>query len=653
MPKHPDANHNLGVLAVDLNQVKAALSFFKTALEANPSQGQFWLSYIDALIKDKQFDNAKIVLIQGKKAGLEGERVDALEAQLATSLLTQSSEKSSTNEISTFSRERKKVTAKKVKKKNSLSNQTNLNQARNPSQLEVNTLLEHYQTGLYDLAENLARELTQKYPDHQFGWKVLGAVFKQTRRLQDSLIANQKAVEISPNDAEVNYNLGNTLKELGKLNDAETSYNKAIAINPGFAQAHSNLGNALKALGRLEDAETSYKKAIAIKPDYAEANYNLGNTLQELGRLEEAETSYKKAIAIKPDYAEAHSNLGNTLKALDRLGDAETSYKKAIAINPEYAEAHSNLGNTLKALNRLEDAEKSYKKAIAIKPDYAEAFFNLGILLLEAGRYDQATKTLKLINFKNSQSYLLRSLYFQNERVQFNELLNALIFQGEVNPIVGSITSRAQAKYGIIKPNLFCEEPFKYVLKRNLDTSYDFLNTFIVPLKTILSQSERPDRLQKLLLNGRQTPGNIFDTGLDLTAKIEKLIRIEIEKYRAHFKDSQEGFIKKWPTHYNLFGWLISMKSGGKLRPHMHENGWISGSIYINVPPKLTPDSGNLVVCIDDQDYLIDGKTPHEKIIDVNTGSMCLFPASLLHYTIPFESEEERVVLAFDVIPKS
>ncbi len=94
------------------------------------------------------------------------------------------------------------------------------------------------------------------------------------------------------------------------------------------------------------------------------------------------------------------------------------------------------------------------------------------------------------------------------------------------------------------------------------------------------------------------------------------------------------------------------MKSGGKLRPHMHENGWISGSIYINVPPKSDTDSGSLVVCIDDQDYLVDGKTSHERIIDVTTGSLCLFPASLLHYTIPFESDEERIVLAFDVIPK-
>ena len=138
-----------------------------------------------------------------------------------------------------------------------------------------------------------------------------------------------------------------------------------------------------------------------------------------------------------------------------------------------------------------------------------------------------------------------------------------------------------------------------------------------------------------------------------MTNDIERIIRVEIDKYRTYFKDSEEGFLKKWPSEYTLNGWLINMKSGGKLRPHMHENGWISGSIYINVPPKSNTDSGNLVVCIDDQNYLVDGKTSHEKIINVSTGRMCLFPASLLHYTIPFESEEERIVLAFDVVPKA
>ena len=81
-PNHPDANHNLGVLAVSMNKPEVALLLFKTALETNPNQGQFWISYADALIKDKQFDNAKSILEQGKKKGLAGERVDRLTQQL-------------------------------------------------------------------------------------------------------------------------------------------------------------------------------------------------------------------------------------------------------------------------------------------------------------------------------------------------------------------------------------------------------------------------------------------------------------------------------------------------------------------------------------------------------------------------------------------
>ena len=34
-PLHPDANHNLGLIAVSVNQDEAALPLFKTALEAN------------------------------------------------------------------------------------------------------------------------------------------------------------------------------------------------------------------------------------------------------------------------------------------------------------------------------------------------------------------------------------------------------------------------------------------------------------------------------------------------------------------------------------------------------------------------------------------------------------------------------------------
>ena len=43
-PKHPDANHNMGVLAVGVDKVQEALPFFKNALKANPATAQFWLA---------------------------------------------------------------------------------------------------------------------------------------------------------------------------------------------------------------------------------------------------------------------------------------------------------------------------------------------------------------------------------------------------------------------------------------------------------------------------------------------------------------------------------------------------------------------------------------------------------------------------------
>ena len=83
-PAHPDANHNLGVLAVSVNKANVALPLFKTALEANPKIEQFWLSYLDALIKQKQFEAADQVINRAKNQGVAGKKLNVLEAQLAS-----------------------------------------------------------------------------------------------------------------------------------------------------------------------------------------------------------------------------------------------------------------------------------------------------------------------------------------------------------------------------------------------------------------------------------------------------------------------------------------------------------------------------------------------------------------------------------------
>ena len=372
-PLHPDANHNLGVLAVSANKADAALPLFKFALEANPKIEQFWLSYIDALIKEKQFEKAKEVLEQAKKRGVAGEKLNTLETQLPLTTQVNEPKSSAQKKGLKFSEKRKKLAENKKKKKRGKQNFKKIN----PPEAEINNLLQHYQTGRYGDAEKLALSITKRFPHHNFSWKVLAEIYKTIGRIPEALVAGQKAVEIDPQDAEAHSNLGVTQQEVGKLEEAKSSYTKAIALEPDFALAHYNLGVTLREMGRLEEAESSYMKAIALESDFADAYNNLGVILRELGRLEESEASHTKAIALKPDYTEAHNNLGVILNELAKLEDAEVSYLKAIALKPDFAEAHNNLGVTLRELGRLEEAQESHKKAIQLKPDLEDAWVNI------------------------------------------------------------------------------------------------------------------------------------------------------------------------------------------------------------------------------------------------------------------------------------
>jgi len=293
-PTHSDANHNLGVLAVSVNKADAALPLFKTALEANPKIEQFWLSYIDALIKEEQFENAKKVIEQAKNQGVTGEKLNLLKAQLDVTNI-----------------------GEKVK-------------SASPPQVQLNALLEYYQKGRFNDAEKLAVSITQEFPTNQLAWKVLGVVLKQAGRIRESLAANHKSAQLSPKDAQAHSNLGVTLQELGRLDEAEASCRQAIALKPDFAQARCNLGLTLKQLGRLDDAEASYRQAIELKPDYAEAHSNLGVILKELGKLDGAEASLRQAITLKPDYAEAFWNMHGLQKTIQ---DAEYWVDKCLEVN--------------------------------------------------------------------------------------------------------------------------------------------------------------------------------------------------------------------------------------------------------------------------------------------------------------------------------
>jgi tetratricopeptide (TPR) repeat protein len=477
----------------------------------------------------------------------------------------------------------------------------------------------------------------------------------QNNNLQDAQNYYQKVLKIDPSHVSTLYNLGFIFKALSEYQKAKSYFEKVIGINPTYANAHYNLGNIFKDSGQYQKAKSCYEKTIEIDPNLVDAHNNLGIIFKDLGEYQKAKECYEKAIEINPNYANAHNNLGVLFKELGEYQKALSFYEKAIKIDPNHVDAHNNLGVILQELGEYQKAKSCYEKVIEINPNYANAHNNLGVILQELGEYQKAIgcfkKTIEIDpNYTAAHNQLLKTLYFINNQSLLFKELESITKEGKINAVIGSICSRAEVKYGVKKENPFCNDPLNYVLKTNLTEKYDFKNVIINCVNKILKDDIISNREQRLITNGYQTAGNLF-ANIDLdTNEVQKIIHAEIENYRLHFKDSKEGFLKKWPTNYSLYGWLINMKKGGKLSAHMHDLGWLSGSIYINVPQKLEADSGNLVVCIADENDLVNKK--NEKSIDVVTGNLCLFPSSLLHYTIPFESEESRIVLAFDVKQK-
>ena len=74
-----------------------------------------------------------------------------------------------------------------------------------PSQQQLNDLIKYYQTKQYDNAEKLAVSITKEFPKHPFTWKVLAVVLKQNGRIEESLVASKKSVQLNPKDAEAYY----------------------------------------------------------------------------------------------------------------------------------------------------------------------------------------------------------------------------------------------------------------------------------------------------------------------------------------------------------------------------------------------------------------------------------------------------------------
>jgi predicted O-linked N-acetylglucosamine transferase (SPINDLY family) len=273
-PRHADANHNLGVLALQAGAASNALPYLKLALESEPSRGQYWISYANALRLSGDIASARSVLDTARQRGLQGPAADELAAQLDAQAAGGPCPAPPAS----------------------------------PAQ-EAEVLIAVFDRRNHSETEAAARAFVARHPRHPVGWKVLGAALHYLGRNAEAVQPMAQAALLAPNDSDAFTILGVILTSVSKLEDAKFSHEKALQIRPDNVDALSNLALTLIDMGRFTEAQAHLKKALRLRPGLAALHLNLGKVYTNSGRLDQAEACYRDAIALEPNAAATYSNL--------------------------------------------------------------------------------------------------------------------------------------------------------------------------------------------------------------------------------------------------------------------------------------------------------------------------------------------------------
>ncbi len=252
-----------------------------------------------------------------------------------------------------------------------------------------------HRDGRLDDAERGYRATLEHNPGHVDALHLLGVLRHQQGQHAEAVDLVRRAVDLRPEDAALQLNLGNALKALGQIDAAIDQFRNALTLAPSFPMAHYNLGNAYASLGRHEDAADAFARSVRLQPDDASSHNNLGNALHALGRHTDAIASFRRALELRPGHAGTLNNMGMSLNALERPNDARPCFEAALAAEPRFVAAHFNLANTLDATGHHAQAVASFEKVLGLQPNLPPAIYGMGNALAALGRAAQALPYLE------------------------------------------------------------------------------------------------------------------------------------------------------------------------------------------------------------------------------------------------------------------
>ncbi|MDH3645744.1 MAG: tetratricopeptide repeat protein [Gammaproteobacteria bacterium] len=566
---------------------------------------------------------------------------------------------------------------------------------RHPTALQLFGLLLS-QRGMYESAVVLMQESLQLFPDQAEVANNLGNALVRCGRFDEAIASYDNAIRIFPEYVDALRNRGLCYAQANRLDDAAASFERCLEFRPADPASWLSLGNIRQQQGNLADALECFEKALELNPDYADAHHNLGLVLRLMQRPEEALEHYETAQKLGLDRPELSHNIGNALIDMHQPDRAIDSYKAALARNPGDLDTHKNLNSLLWQQDYLDDYLSSYR--VALKDDPAAVPLRLAYArsLTQIEDFDEAASVLQegLHHTPNDSETKSLLAYAREGQGRWDDAL--LVHEAAVN-MPGSTpmhrisyarallackrpdealqhvqagaaqmpyNQRALAYLGLCWRMLDDERDAVLNDYENLVRAYDvpvpsgFANAteFNESLGRVLEPLHIAKRYpaEQTLRGGSQTSGNLFNLRdqeiLDLVAGIKECVQDYVGRFPAN--KEHPLFARNNDIYRFAASWSVRLGRCGYHKMHTHPLGWISSAYYVQVPPEIVEsDEHGGGIKFGEPDIDLGEKGQARRLIQPTTGRLVLFPSYMWHGTVPFESDDPRMTVAFDVVP--
>jgi Flp pilus assembly protein TadD len=164
-------------------------------------------------------------------------------------------------------------------------------------------------------AETTARRAVALDPENERAHRILALTLKDCGDPDGATEAARRAVALGPGVAWTHYVLAHCL--LGtNTSQALASATRAVELSPNSADMHTMVGLVQAKRGNKVEAEAAYRRALSINPEHAGAHNNLGAIALGDGRFGEAIDEFRSSAAADPRQSVARQNIDRAFKNL-------------------------------------------------------------------------------------------------------------------------------------------------------------------------------------------------------------------------------------------------------------------------------------------------------------------------------------------------